>query len=117
MFEKLGGAETFKNVVILTTFWDCVLMTTGQQREDELTKESQFFKRLIDGGARMMRHDRTVENARQVLRHFSALEPMDPRIAKVIRAEGKSLEETGAGSTAKHEGTALRFIDVSSFCF
>ncbi|KAJ7443402.1 P-loop containing nucleoside triphosphate hydrolase protein [Mycena galericulata] len=103
MFKELCGAETFKNVVILTTFWDRVAKAEGNKREDEMMKKSRFFKDLVAGGALFMRHDRTKENTLQVLRHFSALEPKDPRIAKEMRDEGKSLEETGAGSVRREE--------------
>ncbi|KAF7353274.1 hypothetical protein MSAN_01515300 [Mycena sanguinolenta] len=74
MFKELLGAETFKNVVILTTFWDSVSEAQGQKREDELTKDSKFFKDLVAGGAHLMRHNRrTLGNALQVLRHVSTL--------------------------------------------
>ncbi|KAJ7061259.1 hypothetical protein C8F01DRAFT_1252900 [Mycena amicta] len=105
MIKELCGTETFKNVVILTTFWDLVSEALGRVREDEL-KKFTFFRDLVAGGACFMRHDRTHGSAVQVLRHVAALEPTDPRIAKEMVDEGKPLEETGAGSAQPGGGGA-----------
>ncbi|KAJ7511407.1 P-loop containing nucleoside triphosphate hydrolase protein, partial [Mycena galericulata] len=103
-FKKLSGAETFKNVVILTTFWDSVPKADGHKRENELMNKSRFFKDLVAGGAVFMRHNhKEKESALQVLRHVSALEPKDALIAKEMLDEGKSLEETAAGSVRREE--------------
>ena len=36
MFQKLCGTETYKNVVVLTTFWDQVGEEIGAKREEQL---------------------------------------------------------------------------------
>ena len=69
MFRKLCGTENFQNVVVLTTYWDQLpTWEVGDQREQQL--KSKFFARLVEGGAQFMRHDRTVESTRKVLRHI-----------------------------------------------
>ncbi|KAF7335225.1 P-loop containing nucleoside triphosphate hydrolase protein [Mycena sanguinolenta] len=102
--QKLCGPEIFKNVVILTTFWDQAGAALGQKREAQLMQSDKIFKDLVAKGAHSMRHDqRTRENALQVLRHISALKPKDPRIAKEIVDERKHLEDTAAGSVRREE--------------
>ncbi|KAF8907867.1 lipoxygenase [Gymnopilus junonius] len=81
MFRNLCGSKTYKNIVVLTTFWDQLASEQeGLRREEQL--ESMFFKDLVEGGALFMRHDRTI---------------------KKIRIEGKVLEDTAAGSVHREE--------------
>lgn len=96
MLKELCGKENFKNVVVLTTFWD-LAGSEGQEIDDHL-KKSRFFKDLVAGDACFMSHNpSTRDSALQVLRHISGLEPNDARIAKEMIEEGRSLERTSAG--------------------
>ena len=91
MFRKLCGTENFQNVVVLTTYWDQLPTWEGDQREQQL--KSNYFARLVEGGARFMRHDRTVESTRKVLRHIMPMPLTPPQIQTEIRAGGKKLSE------------------------
>ena len=102
MFRELCGPAAYKNVVVLTTYWDQVPShEVGVKREEQL--KSKFFARLVEGGAQFMRHDRTVESTRKVLRHILPMPPTITQIQTEIRKEGKSLAETGAGSVHSKE--------------
>ena len=96
IFAGLCGARNFKNVVVLTTFWDRICAEEGARREAQL--KSMFFKELVDGGACLMRHDRTMETARDVFSHIFRLLPTNVQIQEEIRLQGKSLQETAASS-------------------
>jgi hypothetical protein len=96
MFRGLCGEEAYKNVVVLTTHWDQLPTNEGVGREEQL--ESKYFKELVAGGARFMRHDCTIESALQVLRHILPMPPTVTQIQKEIREEGKCLGDTAAGS-------------------
>ncbi|KAF5344097.1 hypothetical protein D9758_008875 [Tetrapyrgos nigripes] len=71
LFKSLCGRDNFKNVVALTTFWDRVDDETGRRREAEL--KAKFMKDLVEGGAHFMRHDRSMEGDRKVLKHILTL--------------------------------------------
>jgi len=104
MFRNLCGTETYKNVVVVTTFWDNVSLEpqAAAKREEEL--KSTAFKALVDGGARFMRHDRTPQSAQKVLQHILTLLPATVlQIQKEIRLDGRSLENTSAGSVYRKE--------------
>ncbi|CAA7267406.1 unnamed protein product [Cyclocybe aegerita] len=102
MFRNLCGTEAYKNVVVLTTFWDQLPSEEeGVKREGQL--KTRFFKDLVDGGACFMRHDRTIESARKVLGHIFPLPPAVAQIQTEIREEGKTLEDTSAGSVHREE--------------
>ncbi|KAK2462336.1 hypothetical protein APHAL10511_005642 [Amanita phalloides] len=100
MFRNLCGKKAYKNVVILTTFWDQLTSEQGEKQE-ELLKVT--FKELLEGGAYFMRHDRTIESARDVLQHILTLDPTNVQIQEEIRIEGKTFQETAAGSVRREE--------------
>ncbi|KAF8164270.1 hypothetical protein K438DRAFT_1552078, partial [Mycena galopus ATCC 62051] len=101
MFKELCGAQNYKNVVILTTFWSQVDKSRGPRREEQL--RSQFFRPLVEGGACCMRHHQTVDDAGEVLSHIYSLVPVNPQITEEIRVQGKTLENTAAGSVLREE--------------
>ena len=103
MFQSLCGPGSFKNVVVLTTFWDKVTVSEGAKREQQLKANPQCFKKLADGDARFMRHDLTLRSAQDVLKHIFKLAPTDVEIQKEIRVDGKPLEKTKAGSVHSKE--------------
>ena len=105
MFRNLCGEGGFKNVVVLTTFWDKVTNEEGRQREQQL--KSQYFKELVQGGARFMQHDRSLLSAQEVLMHVLTLVPTNVRIQEEIRVDGKNLGDTAAGSIHRMEVEAL----------
>ncbi|KAJ7785227.1 P-loop containing nucleoside triphosphate hydrolase protein [Mycena maculata] len=105
MFRELCGTEKYPNVVILTTFWDKVNEQDGANREKQL--KSNYCKELVDGGANLMRSDRTMEAARTVLEHIFTLNPTNVRIQEEIRVDGKSFEETAAGSVRQEQLNAI----------
>jgi len=105
MFRSLCGTDSYKNIIVLTTFWDCVDSAKGVEREGQL--KTQAFKDIVAGGGRFMRHDCTVESARKVLEHIIPLPPTNVKIQDEIRLQGKTLEETTAGSVQSKEVEAL----------
>jgi len=106
MFRNLCGTETYKNVVVLTTFWDNAgPKEQAVEREKEL--KSTVFKDLVDGGACFIHHDRTIESAQKVLEHTLTLVPANVQIQKEIRLDGKSLVDTSAGSVYQEEMEAI----------
>ena len=101
MFRELCGPEAYKNVVVLTTFWDEVPTYEGVEREAEL--ESKVFAKLVEGGAQFMRLDHTVESARAVLRQILLMPPTIVQIQREMRIDGLSLIETVIGSGRSKE--------------
>ena len=102
MFRELCGPAAYKNVVVLTTFWELVPTSkVGDQREEQL--KSKYFAKLVEGGAQFMRHDCTVESTRKVLRHILPMPPTITQFQKEIREDGKSFTETSAGSVHSQE--------------
>ncbi|KAJ4480259.1 lipoxygenase [Lentinula aciculospora] len=101
MFQNLCGTNAYRNIVVLTTFWDRVSMLEGAKREGQL--QSMYFSDIVVGGALFMRHDRTARSAAEVLAHILTLRPTNLQIQEEIRVGGKALEDTAAGSVHREE--------------
>ena len=97
LFRKLCGADSLKNVVIITTMWDKVTSEEGPRREQELKSSDTLFKPLVDGGAIMMRHERTTETANKVISHLLGKNSTTIQIVRELVEEEKTLETTAAG--------------------
>jgi len=97
MFRELCGESALENVVIVTNMWSEVSQDVGEIRERELETEYSFFGSAISQGARLVRHNNTVESARAILRHIINKNPLPLRIQNDIVDEQKELSETAAG--------------------
>ncbi|KDQ53046.1 hypothetical protein JAAARDRAFT_39759 [Jaapia argillacea MUCL 33604] len=114
MFKKLCGAESMKNVVIITTMWDKLESPQeGEQRELELKTKEGFFKTLIDQGAQLVRLGRGVAGpkfppADQIVSDIiTHSQPEFTRIQTEM-AKGAELEDTSAGAELDGEIRKLK---------
>ena len=105
MFRELCGESALKNVCITTTNWSRVTQEEGDMRERELRESPNLFKPLIDAGAKLVRWEDTA-SAQSIVDNLIRKNQTKLQI-QVELDEGKTLEETGAGSVLKEELTAL----------
>ncbi|EKM58620.1 uncharacterized protein PHACADRAFT_140673 [Phanerochaete carnosa HHB-10118-sp] len=101
LFRKLCGDATLKNVLIATNMWSDVNPTLAAQREREMAEKDIFFKSAIEKGARMVRHDNTVESAHRIIREIMGFTPAPLQIQRETVDENKPLPETDAGQDVK----------------
>ena len=87
-----------KNVVVVTTMWDKITPEEGLKREQELMSSGALFKPLLDGGAMMMRHDRTVKSATKVINHLLGKSATTTQIVPELVDIEKTLEVIAAGT-------------------
>ncbi|KAH8093904.1 P-loop containing nucleoside triphosphate hydrolase protein [Cristinia sonorae] len=97
LFRKLCGDETLRSVVIATNMWSEVAPEKGEAREHELATNDKFFKPALDKGARMVRHDNTVESAHSLLRTLMEKETITLAVQREMVNEGKTVAQTSAG--------------------
>ena len=107
---NLCGDDALKNNVIVTNMWGEVDHMRGEMREAQL--RNKFFNQAIDKGAKLLRHDNTVESAQKVLLEVIYNTPLPLRIQIELVDEQLKLVETAAGvelnreileATRKHE--------------
>lgn len=107
MFKKLCGHDFYPRVFLVTTMWDKVGMAEGDGREQTLISTSDFWGKMIQGGARTERHWGTVESAKQMLDKVIGNRRVNaPAVLKVqheMVVEHKNLDETAAGRTFEAE--------------
>ena len=107
MFRELCGESALKNVCIATTNWSRVTQEEGDMRERELRESPDLFKPLIEAGAQFVRWDNTEPASAQSIVDCLIHKDRTKLQIQVELDEGKTLEETRAGSVLKEEITAL----------
>ena len=101
MFRKICGDTATNNVVLVTNMWGKVSLDIGEAREKELS--NNFFKAAIDKGAKMVRHDNTIESARNIIRKIVPYRPISLRIQWELVDKGKGIADTAAGKAINKE--------------
>ncbi|KAG0705707.1 P-loop containing nucleoside triphosphate hydrolase protein, partial [Suillus ampliporus] len=98
IFRELCGESSLKNVIIVTNMWSEVKREIGEARESELASKDKFFKPVLEKGARLLRHEGSLESAHTILRYLINSHPATLRIQQEIVNEHKPIEKTAAGS-------------------
>ena len=104
MFRNLCGETSLRSVVIVTTMWDEIPQSTGEERERELATKDVFFKPAIEKGARFARHTDSLESAQSIIR--SIIDNQSTPITLQIQDElsrGLNISETLAGKELGRE--------------
>jgi hypothetical protein len=101
IFRQLCGETSLKNVLLVTNMWGNVPHDVGEAREGELA--SDFFKPVLDKGARMVRHHNTEQSAHNVIRTIMNNHPIVLQIQREIVDEHKDVANTAAGEEIDRE--------------
>lgn len=104
MFRHLCGETSLRSVVIVTTMWDEIPQSTGEERERELAAKDVFFKPALEKGARFVRHTDSLESAQAIIR--SIIDNQSTPITLQIQDElsrGLDISETLAGKELGRE--------------
>lgn len=95
------GNKALRNVVIMTNMWGKVTQEVGISREQELA--SSFFSPALDNGARLLRHDDTIESAHEVIRTVLENQRVTLQIQEEMVDYWKQVGETAAGKVLRKE--------------
>ena len=118
MFKKLCGDDSLKNVVVVTTFWDeTESLEGGIQTETELKTKDKFFKELVEGGSKFVRHGLYSQDEQpkhpafqqplSIVIDLLSLDPVFVEMQKEL-AQGKAVEETSAAAELYRELEGLK---------
>ncbi|KAH9944735.1 P-loop containing nucleoside triphosphate hydrolase protein [Amylocystis lapponica] len=103
MFRTLCGDTTLRAVVLVTNMWGAVAAERGAARERELAADPLLFQPVLTKGARMRRHDGTVQSAQAVLRLLVGGAPAVLQIQDELVGRGLALEQTAAAAELGRE--------------
>ncbi|KAF2807466.1 uncharacterized protein BDZ99DRAFT_421527 [Mytilinidion resinicola] len=101
LFEALCGSQCFPYVVLVSTMWESLGVedrAIAVDREKTLKDKAEFWGRMVNGGATVMRHEGDANSARDILSRAASMNPsvvMD--IQRQLINEDKALDETSAG--------------------
>ncbi|GAB1317168.1 hypothetical protein MFIFM68171_07378 [Madurella fahalii] len=99
-FKKLLGDDYFQKVLLVTTFWNDVQPSIGEQREKELLDLPDAWKPMIKDGARIERMGRDYDRFIPLLEGMAA-SPGPQLLVQKELSQGKSLDQTMAGLSLK----------------
>ncbi|PVF94278.1 hypothetical protein CPB86DRAFT_674451, partial [Serendipita vermifera] len=97
VFRELCGDKALKNVVIVTNMWGTIEEGLGERREHQLTSDATLFGSAIGAGASIVRHDKTENSAKNIIRSIMANHPVPLRIQVDLVEKHLGLEDTSAG--------------------
>ncbi|KAH9481107.1 hypothetical protein JR316_0005627 [Psilocybe cubensis] len=97
LFRSLCGETSLCNVVIVTTMWDNIDISIGEERERELMTKESFFKPAIEKGCRMLRHNNTLESAQAIVRSIAKSNRSVTLQIQEELGRGLDITETRAG--------------------
>lgn len=97
LFRELCGEDALKNVVIVTNMWGDVTPKVGEAREAELARSEHFYRAILTKGARMIRHDNTVESAHAIIGAVMGHVPEALLVQHEMVEEELYVSETSAG--------------------
>ena len=99
MFRKLCGEDPLASVVLATTMWDITDVGIAITREKELEQKPQLWKRMIDRGSCVFRHDEGKASALKIIDYLVQMKrPVTLDIQREMVDQNLDLIDTGAGS-------------------
>ena len=97
MFERVLGARGMAHCRLVTTKWSLQLDDVSKDRERELCEKAEFWKPLIDAGAKPVRFNDSMQSAIEIIRPLVEGDAFEPLLIKEVVREEKPLRQTQAG--------------------
>jgi hypothetical protein len=109
MFRSLCGDNAFKNVLLVTTFWDELQdEAKGEMRERELLQKLEWWGNMTSKGSRMRRFQNTRESALSIVADLAGLPVVTLQIQTEMVEQGLGIDQTTAGEALNRELAELR---------
>ncbi|KAF3022421.1 hypothetical protein E8E14_006365 [Neopestalotiopsis sp. 37M] len=102
LFQAICGDSCWSATALVTTMWDHVEKTTGDQeeyekREYELRREEKYWGSLVKGGAKVLRYHNTKSSALEIINEITGLNQIIvPKLLQEVAVENRSITETTA---------------------
>ncbi|KAI5995164.1 P-loop containing nucleoside triphosphate hydrolase protein [Pisolithus albus] len=95
VFQKLCGDKAMSQVILVTTMWDEVDESVGNERLEEL--EGSYWKVMIAQGSTTYCYRNTQESSRELLSQLVERKRREVRLQKQMANKNLELSETDAG--------------------
>jgi hypothetical protein len=103
MFRQLCGPDCFKNIFLGTTFWGNVPAGVGEQREQELKRNPEFWGAMIRKGSQVIRLENNREDGLRILEQIAKKEKITLQSQQEVVIENKSHQDTAAVKVMNEE--------------
>ncbi|MCJ1415026.1 hypothetical protein MMC32_001356 [Xylographa parallela] len=107
LLEKLCGPKNFKNILLISTFWNQVSEEVGSRREREMLEMAGFWKSMKEQGAKTERMARDYDRFKTALSAMVGKSCISLQIQEELH-DGKALQETMAGLSIDAEARKMR---------
>lgn len=96
-FKKLVGSESMASVALVSTMWGETSDADEERRDLILRETPEFWKSMIDQGAKPYRHTRSQASALTIIRPLLGKIPTVLNLQHELVDQGKNLNHTEAG--------------------
>jgi hypothetical protein len=103
MFREVVGAENMKHCFLVTTKWSKQLTNVSERHEVELATNKNFWKPLLDRGAKMLRFYDSQQSAHEIINPLAQCPQFLFKLTVEYEVEKKKLDQTTSGKMANEE--------------
>ncbi|KAL2673961.1 hypothetical protein Neosp_012407 [[Neocosmospora] mangrovei] len=104
MFRNLCGDAAFKNVALVTTFWDELQdRSKGEDREQQLLARGEWWGYMTSRGSKIMRFQNTRESALGIVSKVIDLDIVTLQVQEEMANRGLEVDQTTAGEALNSE--------------
>ncbi|KIK25749.1 hypothetical protein PISMIDRAFT_96418, partial [Pisolithus microcarpus 441] len=97
LFRELCGEDAFQNILIVTNMGRDDDLEACSDKERQLATDDKYYKPMLDGGARMVRHDGTPASAKSIVGQLIGKAEVTLVGQREIVDEHKEFSGTAAG--------------------
>ncbi|KAK4692123.1 hypothetical protein P7C71_g5015, partial [Lecanoromycetidae sp. Uapishka_2] len=103
VFKRLTGLENMSHVVLATSFWDVTDHAKGEHRENQLITRDDFWKKMKDAGAAVIRFKNDSASAMEMVKFIVDQNEKTVLKIQVEMEDGRTVRNTGAGQTLEED--------------
>lgn len=103
MFREVVGPENMRHCYLVTTKWSKQPGSVSEDREIELQSNKDFWKPLLDRGAKMVRFHDSMQSAITIIRPLTQCPEFLFKLTVEFNVQKKKLDETSSGKMANEE--------------
>ena len=106
--------DAYRNIVVATTMWSTVVdQAAADQRVQQRIESPEFWGSMVQGGARVMKHDNTQPSALTIIRAVPSQQARPLQLQTELVGNGYDLSTTSVGIQLTTDIKAMIFRDTS----
>lgn len=114
LYERISGMDAYRNIMVATTMWSTVVdQAAADQRVQQRIESPEFWGSMVQGGARVMKHDNTQPSALTIIRAVPSQQARPLQLQTELVGNGYDLSTTSVGIQLTTDIKAMVFRDMS----